>query len=70
MEKTHDRRLLQAGGRLVNYRQRFGPDDPRVKAVEVDVRAIRAENAITDLLDLQPSAEVLDGLRALLGGAR
>ena len=70
MPKQYDTRLLSVGGRLANYRQRFGPDDPRVKAAEVEIRAIRAENAVADLLAANPPTEVVTSIRRLLGGGR
>ncbi|WP_374539366.1 hypothetical protein [Micromonospora aurantiaca (nom. illeg.)] len=61
-------KLHQANGRVGRLRQQFGPDAPEVAAAQTEVRVVRVELAIRDLLTTAPAPtpEQVERLRRLL----
>lgn len=65
---TTDPRLMAAGGRIGNLSRCHGGDAPETLAAKTEVRAVRAELAIEDLISSAPAPtpEQVERLRRLL----
>lgn len=65
---TTDRRYLAAGGRLGSLSNNLGAGAPEVAAARTELRVVRAELAIEDLINSAPAPtpEQVDRLRRLL----
>lgn len=61
-------KLHQAAGRIGPLIQRYGPDAPEVAAAQTEMRVVRVELAIRDLLTTAPAPtpEQVERLRRLL----
>ncbi|MFK4243549.1 hypothetical protein ACI2KV_11775 [Micromonospora chokoriensis] len=67
---TTDLRIQAAGGRIGNLSRAYGENDPRTQAARTEVRVVRAELALEDLINSAPAptAEQVERLRRLLPG--
>ncbi|MBQ1017760.1 hypothetical protein KBX71_07735 [Micromonospora sp. D93] len=65
---TTDERLQRAGGAIGNLSRSLGAEAPETLAAHTEVRTVRAELAIEDLIQSAPAptAEQIGRLRAML----